>query len=162
MGPMPTALATSSRSGPVVLSGPWAAWTTITIPNGGRAYTEGPQKNGAVSVRNLGTGRVKVAEVADYETCVFNDLVLSPIGTAAWQVDRCRTGANPPIFSWAVQAENGQTGRSATLDSQPSSRMNEDPFADIQLYQCYGGCAPRGRTVAWWQHDGIWHSAATP
>lgn len=145
--------------GPVALSGPWAAWTTITIPS--EAGFGGPERSGAMSVRDLGTRRTSVAEVADYDTCGFDDLVLSATGTAAWQVDRCRSGANA-TFSWAVQAENGRTGRSATLDSQPDSPTTEDTFADIQLYQCYAGCTSRGGLFVWWQRNGIWHVAPAP
>ncbi len=144
----------------VVLAGRWAAWATTTTAFGGR-YGSFPV--GAVSVRDLGGGPVRVASTGSDVLEQFRGLVLAPTGTAAWQFESM-SPVPPNDFYWAVQALNGRSGAGAVLDRSlmGSAVPLSDPFANVRLYACAAGCsAPAGMIVAW-QSDGSWRYAPAP
>jgi hypothetical protein len=132
--------------GTVVLAGHYVAFDTETTHSGGR-YGNDPE--GALTIRNLGTGRTRSSAVTPTGTfcsstvdsfCVVGPssyyscsegtscpaeapmLVLSPDGVAAWDVEqKCVDAATHQWTpcAWGIQVLDGLTGWSRVVDTVP-------------------------------------------
>jgi hypothetical protein len=147
----------------VQLAGAFAAFATTTVANGGR-YDAVPRA--AVGVRNLTAGRTHGVDIEQFGACEIHGLVLASSGTAAWITD-CVLSAAPPAASSLtslVQAFDDGNGRSATLDTHTTTTPYPlaDPFANLRLHRCRGGCLPRGATIASWTTNGGRRSHPAP
>jgi hypothetical protein len=69
--------------------------------------------------------------------------LLAGSGVAAWKTDRCAASTAGPLED--IEALNSSTGQVITLDSSST----RDALANLQLYQCAGGCSPSATVVAW-------------
>jgi hypothetical protein len=107
----------------------------------------------SVDVTDVNTGKQVTARPAGD---AFDGVVLAP-PFAAW----IAISQQP---DWFVQALNGQTGQTTTLDGTCSigscaNEVTRDPFGDLQITRCLGGCSPPGATLVWWTRNGVWRFA---
>jgi hypothetical protein len=140
----------------VALAGPWAAWTTTDVASAGR-YGSTPRP--AASIRNLGGGKANVTRAGTYGACGIHDLALAQTGIAAWQTD-CHLPSTSRT-TYAVQAANGHSRTSATLDTEATT-FGPDPFSAIQIRRCQTRCSRQSQSTVRWKRNGVWRSASAP
>jgi hypothetical protein len=145
--------------GPVLLAGPYAAYTTLTELGAGR-YGELEK----VEVENLRTGHLTTAlppsdstAICTGITCTPDALTVSPNGSATWRLeDGCVINNRFATCGWAIvalDARSGWQGELARATAAPGVAI-EDPFSRPRIYSCAAGCRPGPTTIATWLRDG--------
>jgi hypothetical protein len=137
----------------VTLSGGYIAYEAVWSGRGPPAASE-------IDILNVRTGRTARSAIEETLTDA-TPLLLSPSGTAAWIwiVEENPAGPSPRQTDM-VQVLIARSRRFLTLDTapHPGNNLAVLKLANLQLYECAGGCGPTATVVAWTDH-GSWRYA---
>lgn len=128
----------------------------------------GSEENATLHIWNLSTRQVAQATYSDPDPPCYPPFgspgplsagpdfpgpiagyLLTPTGIAAWRDDHCAEDIYSPVED--IEALDSSSGQVTTLDTASTYGV----LANLQLYECEGGCMPDTAVVAW-TDNGAW------